>query len=85
MRELENTIERMVVLSDGELITPEDLPLHIRTEVSRPVQDFSEYSLIREIEEALKKTNYNQASAARILGITARQYKIKKYGIRLSP
>jgi len=35
------------------------------------------------IIEALKKCNFNQSKAARLLGITQRQigYKIQKYGI----
>jgi len=95
VRELENTIERLIVLAEGEVITPEDLPVHIRSGVQR-FSNRSEGSSLEEeikelekrrIENALRSCNYNQARAARLLGITPRQigYKIKKYKIKASP
>jgi len=91
VRELENTIERLVILAEKEEITVEDLPIHIRSEMLKTLNPSNTYSLKKEIEElekrrieeALKKCDYNQALAARLLGITQRQigYKIKKYKI----
>ncbi|AEH23339.1 transcriptional regulator, NifA, Fis Family [Thermodesulfobacterium geofontis OPF15] len=91
VRELENTIERLVILAEKEEITVEDLPIHIRSEMLKTLNPSNTYSLKKEIEElekrrieeALKKCDYNQARAARLLGITQRQigYKIKKYKI----
>jgi Nif-specific regulatory protein len=91
VRELENTIERLVILAEKEEITVEDLPIHIKSEMLKPFNPSNTYSLKKEIEElekrrieeALKKCDYNQALAARLLGITQRQigYKIKKYKI----
>ena len=93
VRELENTIERLVVMSGGKVIGKSDLPLNIREQSGRsryPVQIKDALpSTIRDIEktnilDALNKTGWNQAKAARILGITPRQigYKIKIYDIK---
>lgn len=92
VRELENTIERLVVMSRGKAATAGDLPLNIR---ERPVK--ARYavqakdalpSTIEDIEktnilDALKRTGWVQARAARVLGITPRQigYKMKKYNL----
>jgi Nif-specific regulatory protein len=92
VRELENTVERMVVMSSGKEITVSDIPLNIRDQSLR-----SRYGLqmkdglpstIADIEkanilDALKKSGWVQAKAARLLGITPRQigYKMKRYGI----
>lgn len=92
VRELENTIERLVVMSSGKIITIGDLPLNIRDQSARS-RDLLRLksalpSAIAEIEkatilDAMKKSGWVQAKAARLLGITARQigYKIKRYGI----
>jgi Nif-specific regulatory protein len=89
VRELENTIERLVIMSGAEKVTAADLPvsLNIRRTKS-PDRSASLTSNVVEIEkaniqDALEKSGWIQAKAARILGITPRQigYKIKKYGI----
>ncbi len=95
VRELENTIERAVVLADGENIMLENLPPEIREfkeeEVSvLPVAE-EEYSIKKAsriletnlIKKALKKTRGNHTHAARLLEISHRAllYKIKEYGI----
>ncbi len=93
VRELENTIERLVVMSGGKVIGTADLPLNMREQSARsryPVQMKDALpSAIRDIEktnilDALNKTGWNQAKAARLLGITPRQigYKIKIYDIK---
>lgn len=95
VRELENTIERLIVLSENNIITAKDIPVHIKSENLRTIRFKSTDTLTKQleeierlsIEEALRKTGFNQAAAAKILGITPRQigYKIKKYGIKLAP
>ncbi|HOJ70702.1 MAG TPA: nif-specific transcriptional activator NifA [Syntrophorhabdaceae bacterium] len=90
VRELENTIERLVVLNESGAIKADELPSYIKDRISIK-NHTSEGSLIAEKErlekeriiEALKKCNFNQSRAARLLGITQRQigYKIKKYKI----
>ena len=89
VRELENTMERAVLLADGEVIHGHHLPPTLQTaEVSGTVVNTSlagavgsfERSLI---EDALKTTRGNRSRAARLLGSTERviNYKVKKYGI----
>ncbi len=92
VREIENTIERLVVMTPGRSITLSDVPLNIRdrsirTRSQTPARDALP-STIADIEkanilDALNRTGWVQAKAARILGITARQigYKMKRYGI----
>jgi Nif-specific regulatory protein len=93
VRELENTIERAVVMSEGKTVKSSDLPLNIREQVMRAKYQTQMKdalpSAIEDIEktkilDALKKTGWVQAKAAKRLGITPRQigYKIKKYGLQ---
>jgi Nif-specific regulatory protein len=89
VRELENTVERLVIMSGSEQITASDLPVSLSIRrLKVPGKSASLKSNIEEIEkanilDALEKTGWVQAKAARILGITPRQigYKIKKYEI----
>ena len=92
VRELENTVERLVVMSKGEVILRSDLPVNIReqsvkTKYASHITD-NLASTVEVIEkdkilDALNKTGWVQARAAKLLGITPRQigYKIKRYGI----
>jgi two-component system response regulator AtoC len=94
VRELENTIERAIVLSEKNDIESENLPVEIQTarEEFRPetLAD-EEYSIkkasksleINLIKKALKKTKGNHTHAARLLEISHRAllYKIKEYEI----
>ncbi len=89
VRELENTIERLVIMSGAERLTASDLPVSLSLRrIKSSSQSSSLTASVGEIEksniiEALEKTGWVQAKAARLLGITPRQigYKIKKYGI----
>jgi Nif-specific regulatory protein len=92
VRELENTIERLVIMSKEDTITAMDIPSNIKNHILKQKISVKEIDTLPttlfEIEkakiiEALKKTNGNQAKAARLLGLTQRQigYKIKKYKI----
>jgi Nif-specific regulatory protein len=89
VRELENTIERLVVMSDGKIIQPADLPINLRLQTSKELlQKESLRAGIEDIEkasilDALERTGWIQAKAARIIGLTPRQigYKIRKYQI----
>jgi two-component system response regulator AtoC len=91
VRELENTIERAMVLTEGDTITAQDLPERVR-EARDPVQmqlasgELSVKKTMRIIEEilirrALQKTKGNRTRAAEILEISHRAllYKIKDY------
>ncbi len=93
VRELENTIERAMVLSEGDTIAAPDLPERVR-EARDPVQmqlasgELSVKKTMRIIEEilirrALQKTKGNRTRAAEVLEISHRAllYKIKDYEI----
>jgi Nif-specific regulatory protein len=91
IRELENTVERLVVMHDGTVRTV-DLPPHIlafrRKGTAESLQNLPERIQATEKEkiiEALEKTGYVKSRAAKILGYTLRQldYRIKKYGIEI--
>ena len=82
IRELENVIERLVLLSDSPVIRPDALPPHIRSFLSEkkiPSPTLSEDGMDlnaaveefenRMIDEALRRTNGNKQAAARLLGL----------------
>ena len=91
VRELENIIERAVVLSKKGIITIADLPIHVRTpasedELPAETQQGSLNETMETIErsillEALKASGGVQTRAAEKLGISERvlRYKLKKY------
>jgi two-component system NtrC family response regulator len=94
VRELENIIERAVVLCRGEVITTQDLPFHLKEgqpehpwEAEKKAKTLPES--LEEIErdliiKALHQHQGVQTRAAESLGISERvlRYKIKKYNIR---
>jgi two-component system response regulator AtoC len=94
VRELENTIERAIVLTDKNIIELENLPIEIQNFKEEfqlePLPD-EEYSIKKAskaletnlIKKALIKTKGNHTHAARLLEISHRAllYKIKEYGI----
>jgi len=88
IRELENIIERAVILCRKEIITPDDLPLNLEVkhfEVSAQetrLPQIIESVERQKIEEALRH-HKTQRKAAKALGITERMlgYKIRKYNI----
>ena len=94
VRELENTVERAMVLAEGERITTVDLPERIRDakDKVRSQLDGDELSIkktIRNIEEvlirrALQRTRGNRTRAAELLEISHRAllYKLKDYDIK---
>ena len=91
VRELENLIERMVVLSDNEKITLQDVPPSITKPVEifgnvrmeLPAENISLDKVEREIiRYALDMHNGNQSQTARYLSITrsALIYRMQKFG-----
>jgi two-component system NtrC family response regulator len=94
VRELENLIERAVVLCREEIITTQDLPFHLKEEKSEKLWESSkkEKTLPESLEEierdsilkALHQHQGVQTKAAESLGISERvlRYKMKKYRIR---
>jgi two-component system response regulator AtoC len=90
VRELEHTIERIVILEDGDIIQPEHLPSFISQRQSE-LQVFSdgEYTLEelekRYIQLILRRTKGRRQEAARILGINRKTLgaKIEKYHLKI--
>ncbi|MEW6236339.1 MAG: sigma-54 dependent transcriptional regulator [Candidatus Omnitrophota bacterium] len=89
IRELENVIERAVVLARGEMISTRDLPANLFPANEKPAMDVKRSlpELVADLEktlirQALLEAKGNQSEAARALGVTERnlRYKIKKYG-----
>jgi Nif-specific regulatory protein len=89
IRELENCIERAILLCDEDVIRSEHLPPSlqmIKKTDTAPGRSFIEIIENKEKElivDALKKCGGQQRRAAKELGLTERMlgYKIKKYGI----
>jgi DNA-binding NtrC family response regulator len=87
VRELENAIERAVVVGNGDTIELKDLPLDSKN-TSEPEQKLSTLSEIEKkyIEKTLNQNNWNINKCAGILGIErATLYnKISKFGLKKS-
>jgi DNA-binding NtrC family response regulator len=96
IRELENAIERAVLLTDGSVITPDDLRLGETIAVGGDAASNSAVRVpptgiaLEEIErqalrEALRMCNWIQKDAAELLHISPRviNYKIKTLGIEM--
>jgi Nif-specific regulatory protein len=89
VRELENTIERAVLVADGDVIHGHHLSPTLQTaEASGTVVSGSLGEAVAAfegnlIQDALKTTRGNRARAARLLNTTERiiNYKIRRYGI----
>ncbi len=91
IRELENVMERMVVMSDADTLVPELLPSEIRgitradesSSFRGRVENVCRITEKQMIIDALQKTDQNRTRAAKLLGISRRtlQNKIKEYGL----
>jgi two-component system response regulator HydG len=91
IRELENAIERAVLLCRGEHISPEDLPHPVQ---GAEADDLPRVAVppgmtLKEVErevivQTLEETEGNRTQTARILGISRKtlQNKLKEYGIQ---
>lgn len=90
IRELENVIERMVILSDEEVIRSCNLPreLLLKEEINNSYQLPEEGIKLEELErdlliQALQRTEHNQTKAAKLLGISRHTliYRMEKFGL----
>jgi transcriptional regulator with PAS, ATPase and Fis domain len=90
IRELENVIERMFVLSEGATLDPSLLPCEIHSGIAAIGSSFKSQSeaVARSAEKqmivnALNATDQNRTKAAKILGISRRtlQNKIKEFNM----
>jgi two-component system NtrC family response regulator len=92
IRELQNTVERLVVLSQGDQIKLEDLPVKLRTakplKRNRVVELPPEGYPLEEIErdaviQALERNNWNKTRAAEFLQVPRHTliYRMDKYEV----
>jgi two-component system NtrC family response regulator len=93
VRELENIVQRSVILSRGDVITTEELPHVVRSAAKesslKPLPQGSFEDRIETLEkelifEALRLAGNNQSKAAEQIGISERtlRYKLKKWGVK---
>jgi DNA-binding NtrC family response regulator len=93
IRELENVVERIVVLSRGPEVTMNDLPDALRTERSAldslrlelPPHPINLDNIEKElILRAAQRFQWNQTKTAEYLGLTRKKliYRMEKHGIR---
>ena len=92
IRELENIIERAVVLADDDVIHISDLPDEIQykkkgifdSQIVAPEKTKSIHDMEKDaIYKTLLECSWNQSMAARLLGLSRDKlrYRIKKYGL----
>jgi two-component system, NtrC family, response regulator PilR len=96
VRELENVIERVALLTEKDEITPANLPPEIVSQGSSDIRSIGEFTeegidleqLIVDIEKnyllkALEKTNGTKTEAAKLLKLSFRSFRhrLQKYGI----
>jgi two-component system response regulator PilR (NtrC family) len=96
VRELENIVERVTLLCDKELITPDDLPDEIKRstadlKVLPEIEDegFDLERVIEKIEKdylvkALERSGGVKMEAAKLLSLSFRSFRhrLSKYGIK---
>jgi len=96
IRELENVVERAIVLGSGDLLSPDSLPPHLRmprdeqaVNVEIPPAGVDLEDTLTRIENryirlALERSGWLQVRAAELLGLSFRQfrYKLQKHGLR---
>ncbi|NWF91972.1 MAG: sigma-54-dependent Fis family transcriptional regulator [Syntrophaceae bacterium] len=95
VRELKNVIERAMILTDGEYITPKQLPFELKqtepncavkviSDLSDPVLGISLEDMERShISNVLKRLEWNKSKASKALGISRAtlRAKIKRYSL----
>ncbi len=91
IRELENMVERLVVISPEAVITAETIDAFLGGQPARglaaldrlPLDEALAVYEKRRLEEALEQCGHNRSQTARTLGIktSALYYKLEKYGL----
>jgi two-component system nitrogen regulation response regulator NtrX len=88
VRELKNVVERMAILTPGERLTAESIPLEIRLPpTARPAAGLQETRDAAErdrIRQALDATDWNVSGAARLLGTerTSLHKRLRALGLK---
>ena len=85
IRELKNTLERAVILEDGEWITENSFPSDIQNEANNVAVNSFDLAVIEKqhIQKVLTHTKGNKTEAARLLniGLTTLYRKIDEYNL----
>jgi DNA-binding NtrC family response regulator len=90
IRELRNAVERAMLLGAGQQLVPEDFPLVTRgaaplnEDIALPAGGVNLEHLERSlVVQALRRSDWNQTQAARLLGLNRDQirYRIEKFGL----
>ena len=92
VRELENILERAVVIARGDTVGTADLPFSAAEENRSGNRNWKQGTLKEKmafleqemVQDAMAETGNHQTRAARVLGISERmlRYKLKKYGLK---
>ena len=87
IRELKNIVERAAILSDGNILQPQDLPIELQHPIASNSGTISAFSMSGieklHIQKVLNYTHGNKAKAARLLeiGIATLYRKVEEFGI----
>ncbi len=87
IRELKNTIERCVILVNGDTLTTDILPLEMQQAITQSSGGLSAFSMASveklHIQKVMNYTNNNKAETARLLeiGIATLYRKLEEFGI----
>ena len=88
VRELRNVVERMAILTPGDRITADAIPLEVRSAPAAPraagLQEVRDSAERERIRQALDQTDWNVSAAARLLDTerTALHKRIRTLGLK---
>ena len=88
VRELRNVVERMAILTRGDRITVESIPVEVRMpQAARPaagLQEVRDTAERERIRQALDQTDWNVSGAARLLGTerTSLHKRLRALGLK---
>ena len=89
VRELKNIVERMAILTAGDRIAADSIPLEVRLQqpaarAAAGLQEVRDQAERERIRQALEQTDWNVSSAARVLGTerTALHKRIRALGLK---
>ena len=88
VRELKNVVERMAILTPGDRITAESIPVEVRlhqpARAAAGLQEVRDAAERDRIRQALEDTDWNVSGAARLLGTerTALHKRIRALGLK---
>ena len=83
IRELQNCIEKAVILSEGNTLTARDIQAEAKASASATLKAVSDAEEERMVREAMERCEGNISAAAKVLGVSRPTLyaKMKKYGL----